>query len=247
MPNVAVYNLLKHPDKLQKCYQEVDSVLGDNAMELEHIPRLKYLWATMRETLRYLGPISSISRHSKRETVIGGRYRIQPDWVVMLNLRGCHHDAGVYGADADVFRPERFLEGGWEQNPPNAWKAFGTGARGCPGKAIAEQEMITAWALILQRFNIELADPEYQLKIKSTLTIKPDDLRFKVRRRPGKDRVGRPKVFLFCLSLWLILKCYRWSDWLVRRMETRSIPRQARGKQSSMMLAKETRMTKVTS
>ncbi|KAI7783172.1 cytochrome P450 [Diaporthe eres] len=148
--NFMMYNLLKHPDKLQKCYQE---------------------------------------RHSKRETVIGGKYRIQPDWAIMLNLRGLHHDTSVYGADADEFRPERFLEGGWEQNPQNAWKAFGTGARGCPGKAIAEQEMITAWALIFQRFNIELADPEYQLKIKPTLTIKPDDLRFKVRRRPGKDRM----------------------------------------------------------
>ncbi|KAK2610525.1 hypothetical protein N8I77_003948 [Diaporthe amygdali] len=187
--NFMMYNLLKHPEKLQKCYQEVDEVLGDNAMELEHIPRLKYLWATMRETLRFLGPISSISRHSKRETVIGGKYKINPDWVIMLNLRGLHHDTSVYGPDADEFRPERFLEGGWEQNPQNAWKAFGTGSRGCPGKAIAEQEMITAWALIFQRFNIELADPEYQLKIKPTLTIKPDDFKFKVRRRPGKDRM----------------------------------------------------------
>ncbi|KAG6362091.1 hypothetical protein INS49_010320 [Diaporthe citri] len=187
--NFMMYNLLKHPDKLQKCYQEVDEVLGDNAIELEHIPRLKYLWATMRETLRYLGPISSIQRHRKRETVIGGKYRIQPDWAVMLNFRGLHHDTSVYGADAGEFRPERFLEGGWEQNPQNAWKAFGTGARGCPGKAIAEQEMILAWALVFQRFNIELADPEYQLKIKPTLTIKPDDFKFKVRRRQGKDRM----------------------------------------------------------
>lgn len=196
LTNITVYNLLEHPDKLQKCYQEVDEVLGDNALELEHIPRLKYLWATMRETLRYLGPISSIQRHSKRDTVIGGKYRIQPDWAIMLNFRGLHHDTSVYGADADEFRPERFLEGGWEQNPQNAWKAFGTGARGCPGKAIAEQEMITAWALIFQRFNIELADPEYQLKIKPTLTIKPDDFKFKVRRRPGKDRVSMPGVLL---------------------------------------------------
>lgn len=239
-----MYNLLKHPDKLQKCYQEVDEVLGDNAIELEHIPKLKYLWATMRETLRYLGPIASFQRHSKRETVIGGKYKIQPDWAILLNLRGLHHDTSVYGADADEFRPERFLEGGWEQNPQNAWKAFGTGARACPGRAIAEQEMITAWALIFQRFNIELADPEYQLKIKPTLTIKPDDFKFKVRRRPGKDRVGDSR---FCheLEYLLTLECYRWSDWLVRRTVIRCIPRLARRRQQSVMLEKVPRIIAV--
>ncbi|KAI3401733.1 hypothetical protein diail_9397 [Diaporthe ilicicola] len=65
--------------------------------------------------------------------------------------------------------------------------------------AVAEQEMIAAWTLIFQRFNIELADPEYQLKIKPTLTIKPDDFKFKVRRRPGKDRRYRSGDYLVVL------------------------------------------------
>lgn len=46
-------------------------------------------------------------------------------------------------------------------------------------------------ALILQRFTVEMADPSYDLKIKATLTIKPEDFRMKVRRRHGKsDWVG---------------------------------------------------------
>ncbi len=71
----------------------------------------------------------------------------------------------------------------------NAWKPFGTGVRSCIGRYLAEQEIIIAMAMILQRFIVEQADPDYQLKIKSTLTIKPDEFYIKVRRQPGKDHL----------------------------------------------------------
>ena len=58
--------------------------------------------------------------------------------------------------------------------------------RACIGRGFAEQEMIMNIALVLQRFQLEMADPEYDLQLKSTLTIKPLGFRMKVRRRPGK-------------------------------------------------------------
>ncbi|KAJ9134022.1 hypothetical protein NKR23_g10415 [Pleurostoma richardsiae] len=196
--NFLFYNLLQHPDKLQKCYAEVDEVIGDSAIELAHLPRLKYVEASIRETLRYFGPIPILSRHSRRETVLGGRYRVDPGTVLLCNLRGLHHDPAVWGPDANEFRPERFLNGGWEAMPANAWKPFGTGVRACIGRALAEQEMLITCALIFQRFVVEMADPNYELKMRSTLTIKPADFKIKVRRRPGKDRMvglaGGPAV-----------------------------------------------------
>ena len=47
--------------------------------------------------------------------------------------------------------------------------------------------MLMNTALILQRFNVTKAEPSYKLELKSTLTIKPDGWRIKVRRRKGKD------------------------------------------------------------
>jgi cytochrome P450 len=89
---------------------------------------------------------------------------VQPEDIILMNLRGLHHDPKVWGDDADVFRPERFLNGGWESLPPNSWKAFGDGMRACIGRTFAEQEMIMTVALILQKFQVELADPGYQLR-----------------------------------------------------------------------------------
>jgi cytochrome P450/NADPH-cytochrome P450 reductase len=47
--------------------------------------------------------------------------------------------------------------------------------------------MIMYIALVLQRFQIDLANPAYELQFRSNLTIKPDDFKIKVRRRPGKS------------------------------------------------------------
>jgi cytochrome P450/NADPH-cytochrome P450 reductase len=57
----------------------------------------------------------------------------------------------------------RFLDGGFEALPPNAWRPFGFGLRSCIGRAFAEQEMLMVAALIFQRFQIEAADPTYDL------------------------------------------------------------------------------------
>jgi len=70
------------------------------------------------------------------------------------------------GDDGDVFRPERLLDGRFEALPSNAFKPFGRGRRACIGRAFAEQEMVMATTLILQRFQVELADPSYHLGMK---------------------------------------------------------------------------------
>ncbi|KAK3372491.1 cytochrome P450 [Podospora didyma] len=189
--NFLWYNLLQHPEALQKCYAEVDAVLGDRPLELEDIPKFKYLDASIKETLRYLGPIPVVTRHTKggKTVLLEGKYKVGPTDTLVMNLKGLHHDPTVWGDDCNVFKPERFLDGGWDRLPPNAWKPFGTGVRSCIGRYLAEQEIVICMAMVLQRFVIEMADPDYQLKVKATLTIKPDQFYIKARRRPGKDHL----------------------------------------------------------
>ncbi|OJD32086.1 nadph-cytochrome p450 reductase [Diplodia corticola] len=179
------YNLLKNPEKLHKAQQEVDSVLGDEPITVKHLDKFKYIDACLKETLRLNGPIGMISRRAKHDTVIGGRYKIPADHALLINLRPYHSDPAVWGEDAAEFKPERMFH--MDKLPKDAWKPFGIGMRSCIGRAFAEQEMIINIALILQRFQVEMADPSYTLVNKSTLTIKPDGFFLKVRRRPGKS------------------------------------------------------------
>lgn len=183
------YYLLTNPEKYHKVQQEVDEVLGDDALTVQHVPKLVYLDACIKETLRYGGPINALTRRPLKEQLLGGKYKVGPSDSIFGSTRGMHRDPEAWGDDCDEFKPERMIP--WSNVKHGAFKPFGTGMRSCIGRAFAEQEMIITAALILQRFQVELADPEYKLRLKAALTVKPDGLFLKVRRRPGKsDMVG---------------------------------------------------------
>lgn len=180
----------KHPRVLHLAQAEVDEVLGDGPFEIKHIEKLKYIEAVLRETIRLHPTVTAVGLHTKsgKDELIGnGRYRIGAKDVAILGIAALHRDPVVWGDDANEFRPERMLNGGFEALPPNSWKPFGNGVRACIGRGFAWQEATIAVALILQRFQVEMADPSYELKIRQTLTIKPVGWRMKVRLRPGKS------------------------------------------------------------
>ncbi|TGJ85736.1 hypothetical protein E0Z10_g3030 [Xylaria hypoxylon] len=187
------YLLLKNPETYHKAQKEVDEVLGDGLLTLEHLPKFKYIEAAIRETMRFQGPIGILNISAIEDTIIGGKYRVSANETIICSIQGLHRDRRVWGEDADVYRPERLLNGGWEKLPPNAWKPFGNGVRACIGRFFAEQEMIIATAMILQRFQVSMVNPSYELRLKSTLTVKPDGFKMRAVRRPGKSQmVGIP-------------------------------------------------------
>jgi cytochrome P450/NADPH-cytochrome P450 reductase len=55
------------------------------------------------------------------------------------------------------------------------------------GRAFAWQESLINVALIVQRFDLALADPAYELQLQSTLTIKPMNFHIRASLRPGRQ------------------------------------------------------------
>lgn len=108
--------------------QEVDEVCGKGPIKVEHLSKLKYLTAILRETLR-LHPTAGIySVYPKpgieNPTLGKGKYAIGKDESILCILSKLHRDPKVYGADADEFKPERMLDGKFEKLPKNAWKVY---------------------------------------------------------------------------------------------------------------------------
>ena len=62
---------------------------------------------------------------------------------------------------------------------------FGNGKRACIGRPFAWQEALLVVAIVLQSFDVRLDDPAYEIHIKQTLTIKPDEFRIRVTPRHG--------------------------------------------------------------
>ncbi|KAK1975729.1 cytochrome P450 [Colletotrichum cereale] len=185
----AMYWLLKKPEVYRKVQEEVDRTVANGPLRVEHVAKLKYLTAVIREVLRHSAPIFGFGREVlKGEEVIGGKYRIKAGEQILCFLTKSHLDPKVYGDDAEEFKPERMLDDNFDRlmkEYPNCWSPFGTGMRGCIGRAFAWQEMVLALALLMQNFNFVMHNPNYDLKISQTLTIKPKDLYIRAILREG--------------------------------------------------------------
>ncbi|GMX65328.1 bifunctional P-450/NADPH--P450 reductase [Paenibacillus elgii] len=196
----TIYFLLKHPEVLKKAYAEVDEVLTGATPTYEQVLKLKYIRMILNESLRLWPTAPQFSLFAKEDTVIGGKYPIKKGEAVSIVLPKLHRDKGVWGDDAEQFRPERFEDPA--KVPNHAYKPFGNGQRACIGMQFALHEATLVLGMILQQF--QLHDPlNYQLKVKQTLTLKPDDFKIRVQLRdkkltaaypdkPGEDLVQAP-------------------------------------------------------
>jgi cytochrome P450/NADPH-cytochrome P450 reductase len=187
----ATYFLLKNPQVLEKARKIVDEVVGDELPRLEHLAQLRYIEQILMETLRIWPTAPAFAVNPIEDTVLGGKYPVGPSDTIFILTPSLHRDEAVWGKTAEEFRPERFALENAEDLPPNAWKPFGNGARACIGRLFAMQEAQLVLTMLIQRFDFAFADSDYQLKIKETLTLKPDGLFIKVRARQGLPRYVR--------------------------------------------------------
>ncbi|KAI0690913.1 cytochrome P450, partial [Cytidiella melzeri] len=169
----CLFFLIKHPDAMRKAQAEVDEVLGDQQIQAEDMAKFTYITESLR-----LGPTIPARQVYSREdtTLCNGKYFLPKGQKVLIHIEQVHRDKTVWGEDADEFKPERMLDGKFEALPPGAWQPFGFGSRVCIGRPFAMQEATIAVAMILQKFDCHLADPDYELDIVQRLTTKPKDL-----------------------------------------------------------------------
>ncbi|KAI0819916.1 fatty acid hydroxylase [Trametes gibbosa] len=170
----ALYYLCKHPEAMRKLREEIDEVVGEGTLHLEDVPKLKYMSACLRETLRLNPPATiRVIRSVEDTTIGGGKYAIAKDAILAIITGKCQTDPKVWGEYAREFKPERMYGENFDNLPPNAWQPFGYGMRGCIGRPFAWQEAHIALARVLQKFDIVMDDPSYTLQLKQTMAMKP--------------------------------------------------------------------------
>lgn len=188
----TIYYLLKNRDVLQRAYAEVDAVLGrniDQPPSLKQIGQLPYVRAILLEALRLWPTAPAFGLAPFKDEVLGGKYAIPKGTFTTVLIPSLHRDANVWGEDPERFNPDNFSAEAEAARDPAAYKPFGNGQRACIGRQFAIQESILVLAMILQRF--ELFDhSNYELNIKETLSIKPDEFTIKARMRDDVERLG---------------------------------------------------------
>ncbi|MGI5291660.1 bifunctional cytochrome P450/NADPH--P450 reductase [Nonomuraea polychroma] len=184
----ALYNLLREPHTLARAYEEVDRLLpGDEPPAYETVMKLDVIARILEETLRVWSPIPAFSVSAVEDTTLGG-YPIPKDQGVVVLLPALHRSPKAWERPGE-FDIDRWLPENKQHHHPAAYKPFGNGERACIGRQFALTEARLALAMILRRF--ALSDPDaYRMKIKQTLTLKPDGFTLKVRERRPHERAA---------------------------------------------------------
>jgi cytochrome P450 family 110 len=148
--------ILSNPRTLRAIREELREVLGGRPIDVEALPRLRYLDAVIQESTR-LGPVGP-HLSFRRLTVpmaIGG-YELPPGTIVSNAVHVLHRRPDLYPEPAN-FRPERFLDAGAETHE---WAPFGGGPRRCIGMTFALWEMKIVLATVLWHLDLALVDRE---------------------------------------------------------------------------------------
>lgn len=151
-------HILYSPTLLEAIREETGPGIVNDAPDipylLQHCPRLDSIY---HEVLR-LQMSNSLMRNVTASTKIGGKL-LQGGRNVLMPYRVLHYDPEVWGGNASVFDPDRFLHRK-ELTRDSSYRPFGGGQHMCPGRFVAKQAIFAFVALSLSRFDMRLESEE---------------------------------------------------------------------------------------
>lgn len=102
MLSFITYELLKNPHAYAKVREEVDAVLKGEPIRPEHLNKLPYIVAVMREGLRLYPPATMIGLTPFEDTTLGGEYLIPKGTITVVPSAWLQRDPLVWGDDVRI-------------------------------------------------------------------------------------------------------------------------------------------------
>ncbi|PSK55395.1 Isotrichodermin C-15 hydroxylase [Elsinoe australis] len=160
--------LLHHPTTLSALETEllsspqITTLISSALPEQSPVPYalttpLSYLSALVTETLRHT-PVFTLPlmRVVPSPGAVIANNRIPAGTDVSVCSAVLHRDKAVFGEDADVFRPERWLEKEYVRAHKELLFGFGAGHRACIGRNLATVEIQKVVATVVGRYRVDL-------------------------------------------------------------------------------------------
>ncbi|EHY53163.1 hypothetical protein HRR83_005992 [Exophiala dermatitidis] len=155
----------------------VEELLTANLSEMvtyNEAQSLPYFQACLKEAMR-IAP--AVGLNITRKVPPGGAeingVKLPAGTEVAVNGWVLHRDKSVFGEDADVYRPERWLEGDKEKIKlmDRCMFQFGGGSHVCIGRHLALLEMNKVLPQIFRRYDIQLVNPSKPLEHHSSFFV----------------------------------------------------------------------------
>ncbi|KAJ8712062.1 hypothetical protein PYW07_004904 [Mythimna separata] len=155
----------------ERLYAEMRSIFGGSRREVgkEDLARMQYCEAVINETLRLYPPVPGILRYADRDLPLKS-FTVPKGTACGINSWGAGRSVRVWGPDAKLYRPERWLD---DQPPgtPAAFLAFSYGRRACIGKKYAMAILKTMLAHCVRE--LEFVSEAENLQLKVDIALRP--------------------------------------------------------------------------
>lgn len=179
------YLLSKEPSVMAKLQDEVDTIIGDRFPTVEDLKKLKYTTRVINESLRLYPQPPVLIRRSIQDDVLA-QYPIRRGEDIFISVWNLHRSPHLWD-DANKFNPERWPLDGPNPNETNqnfCYLPFGGGPRKCIGDMFASFETVVAVAMLVQRFDFQMAVGAPPVKMTTGATIHTTEgLKMTVSRR----------------------------------------------------------------
>jgi cytochrome P450 len=167
----TLWQLANLPEIESKLRAEIDDVTHGAEPSVEHVMRMPYLDAVLKESMRLYPPVWIVTRSASVDDVIGG-YRIGKGDFVFLSPWVTHRHPKLW-PNPTTFDPTRFLVDD-DTRPKYAYFPFIGGPRKCIGDFFATLEMKLLLTMILQRVRLTLV-PDHVVVPEPVITLRPKD------------------------------------------------------------------------
>ncbi|XP_071686237.1 cytochrome P450 704C1-like [Rutidosis leptorrhynchoides] len=180
------YVLCKHTSIQEKVALEVKEATGAeytrsiDAFSLEltetSLDKMHYLHATLTETLRLYPPVPLNGKCAEKDDILPDGFKIKKGDGVNYMPYPMGRMTYIWGEDADVFRPERWLHDGvFKPESPFKFPAFQGGPRICLGKEFAYRQMKMIAAFLVFFFKFQLVDESKEATYRTMFTLHMDN------------------------------------------------------------------------
>ncbi|KAI9054435.1 hypothetical protein LZ554_001597 [Drepanopeziza brunnea f. sp. 'monogermtubi'] len=181
-----VYHMIHDQEMLTLLRKELDQASLSDVPTFEETQKLPIFQACIKETLRFHTPVGfGLTRVAPAEGVTVCNRFFPAGTILSVNLWALHRLPSLFGLDAGIFNPRRWLN----LSPAQAsamnsnMVAFGAGYNQCPGQNLAKLELYKTAAMMLRDFDIEMVDPKKEWTYENYFTVAPHSWPCFVKRR----------------------------------------------------------------
>ena len=151
--------------------------------------------STLQEVLRmYSSGVTA--RFVLKDTMLNDQYLLKKGSIVQMPNSVIHSDPLLWGQNAKVFEPRRFLKQQVnnkeiKKHPAAAFRPFGGGSTLCPGRHFASAEILSLSAMMILRFEMvpvagQWHVPKPQQNSMAAAVFPPKaDIKVRIKKREG--------------------------------------------------------------